>query len=144
VSGMTEVIQRARVAIREHGWVVQGVSDHGCQCCEQVGRAPRQTGRDPYLYTAGLTDAGLPELLLRLTGRNTNEWMDTGTRMLNRIGRHSLHGGLVAGQFIRIREGISVTIAEPPPFSRETIWPGLAYELYGKHRVRVVEVLPTW
>lgn len=141
------MVEKARIIIHEQGWVVQGVSDHGCLCCTAAGRTPRKTGMDPYLYTAGLTEVGLPELLLRLTGKNSPEWINTGIRMLNRIGRHSLHAEpeLGIGQLVQTGNGgITATITDPPVFSRDTVWPGLAYELYGHHRPRFVEVLPSW
>lgn len=138
------MLERARILINEHGWLVQGVSDHGCVSCEHTGKTPQQTGSDPYLYTVGLTAAGLPELLLRLTGKNSREWMNTGTRMLNQVARHGLHTDLSVGQLVQTGVGgVSAVIAEPLSLARDTIWPGLAYQLYG-HRVRVVEVLPNW
>ncbi len=143
--GLTTYDRSILARIRQHGWVVQGVSDHGCVCCDHAGQTPKQTGLDPYLYTAGLTLTGLPELLPRLTGKNSPDWMTTGTRLLNRVARHCLHAEPVPGQLVQTGiGGIMATIAEPPPFSRDTVWPGLAFELYGRRRVRYVEVLPSW
>lgn len=140
-----KMIERARNLIREHGWTVQGVSDHGCQCCADEGRAPRQTGKDPYLYTIGLTEAGLPELLLTLPGRNSQEWMNTGTQILNRIAHHSLHSEPKIGQTVATGRGrLAATLTEPVPFHRDEIWPGLTFELYGRYRVRFVQVVPNW
>lgn len=141
----TSMIRKARVLIREHGWLVQGVSDHGCQCCEDAGRTPLQTGRDPYLYTVGLTAAGLTELLLILTGKNSMEWVTTGTRLLNSVARHVLHTEPEIGQTIETGVAqVAVTFVVPEPFTHDGIWPDLAFELYGQNKPHFVQVVPTW
>lgn len=141
----TAMVKRARALIRENGWLVQGVSDHACQCCEDAGRIPLQTGRDPYLYTVGLTAAGLTELLLILTDKNSMQWVNTGTRLLNSVARHVLHTEPEIGHTVDTGfANITATFAVPEPFTRAGVWPGLAFELYGQNKPHFVQVVPTW
>jgi len=138
-------LTKARALIKEHGWVVEAVSDLGCECCQDAGHTPHKSGKDPYLYTVGLTAAGLPELLLTLPGKNSREWLTTGHRALNHLGQHSLHDELTIGQVIPVGIGaITATVQRPPRFNRDSIWPGLAFALYGWDRVRLIQVVPDW
>ncbi len=143
---MDTVLRNTIATIAAHGWAVQIVSDHGCGNDHDHDRPLFRSGRDPYLYTVGLTAAGLPELLLQLPDRNTVGWIQTGQRMLNGLAAHTLHEELTVGQHLPIRGGLTVTVAEPAPFSRDTgrLWPGMAYRLYGQAKVRVLEVVPSW
>lgn len=144
MSSLSAGDQKALAKIREHGWVIRGVSDLGC---DHTDHPHRHTGRDPYLYTAGLTEAGLPELLLRLAGKNSLDWMHAGTRVLNTVAAHTLHEELTVGQTLPTGIGsIEVTVKEPPLISNadDGIWPGLAYRLYGRRRVQVLEIEANW
>ncbi len=143
---MDSLLQDAVNAIVRHGWMVQVVSDLGCGGDHGGGNPPASSGSDPYLYTVGLTAAGLPELLLRLPGRNSSDWVRAGQRMLNGLAAHTLHEDLVVGQVLPVRGGLWVRVAEPPVFSREpgAVWPGMAFRLYGQRKVRVLELVPAW
>ncbi len=56
---MQDYFARVRQIVREHGWMVQGVLP---------GR-DEQPGFIPFYYTVGLTDAGLPELIMSWPGQ---------------------------------------------------------------------------
>lgn len=125
--------------------MVQAVSDMGC-ANHHAAPIPR-SGRDPYLYTVGLTVAGLPELLLlRLTDRNTQEWLRAAGRLLDTAAAHTMHAELKVGQRLPYRGGVTITVAEPPTFSIDDggFWPGMAYALYGRDRVQVLELMASW
>lgn len=139
----------ARAKIREHGWFVQAVSDLGCCTCDQEHISAGPSGEDPYLYTVGLTAAGLPELLLRLPCRNSMEWLRLGHQVLNLIAAHTLHKELTVGESIPIAIGhelASALIQEPPVFSTEDngVWLGYAFAIYGRDRVSCLEIVPDW
>jgi hypothetical protein len=137
---LTEV----RAVIREHGWMVQGVTNLGCECCP--GGVPAHTeDRDPYLYTVGLTDAGLPELVLNLPGRETHEWLRFGQRLLNAYAGHSLHEELEVGRTYPAGIANMTAVIGVPTINRDGgFWLGTAYELYGRRNVRALEVQPQW
>ncbi len=143
---------RALRIIQQQGWMIQAVTAAGCDHHDHRETAALFHRDDliPYLYTAGLTAAGLPELLLRLTEeRSGMDWIRVATRILNGLARHTLHTELTVGQTLSTGIGrIIVTVAEPPPFSNSVragdVWPGMAYRLYGRRRVRVLEIIPSW
>jgi Domain of unknown function (DUF4262) len=142
------MLARTRATVREHGWAVQGVSSLACETpgCTTI-HDPNREQSDPYLYTVGLTASGLPELLLRLADKNSIEWMKRGNDLLNTVAAHTMHQELVVGESLPAGDGVLVTVCPPPPFSRDgegNIWPGFAYEMYGRHNVRVLEVVPSW
>ncbi len=143
---MDSLLRTAVTTIARHGWMVQVVSDLGCGGDHGHQDPVRVSGSDPYLYTVGLTDAGLPELLLRLPGRSSVDWVRAGQRMLNGVAAHTLHEELAVGQCLPARGGLWIRVAEPPVFSREDggVWPGMAFRLYGRRKVRVLELVPTW
>lgn len=138
-------LQKMRSAVQKYGWVVQGVSDLACEC-DHDDAPIAHTGRDPYLYTIGLTAAGLPELLLQLTGRNSLEWIGFGTRILNVVAQHTLHRELAVGETLPLGlRNLNVTVQQPPLVDQaDGFWPGFAYALYGADKVRVLEVCPDW
>lgn len=80
-----------RVAMRESGWAVQYV----------------ERPRNPFAYTVGLHDCGLPELLI--TGVSAQR----ATRLLNEVAADMMGGRtLTPGQKIAVRSGPLVEIVE--------------------------------
>ncbi len=139
-------LAQARSMIHEHGWLVQGVTNTECACCPGGKPAHHAEDLDPYLYTAGLTEAGLPELVLRMPGRDSREWLRAGQRLLNACASHSLHEELVVGHSypIGIVRGRSATVGTPTIARDGGVWLGTAYALYGRGAVRALEILPEW
>jgi hypothetical protein len=117
-------LETAKAVIREHGWMVQGVFDADA----------------PFAYTVGLTEAGLPELILALPEQSTL-WFKFGQRMLNDFAKQSLTEELALGRAYPWTDEITVTVREAR-ISHDDLWPGFAYELYGRPRVRVLELWP--
>lgn len=111
-----ELLQQMRQVIREQGWAVKGVG--------------------PYIaYTVGMTDAGLPELVL------IGVPVEPAARVLNELARRSLDAELVPGRLYRVAEaarafGVREVPAEPA--RRLMVY---ATAVYGD-RWRVLEVLP--
>lgn len=56
---MQQFYAKVRAMVREHGWIVQGV----------MPTAADPPGTIPFAYTIGLTDAGLPELIISWPGQ---------------------------------------------------------------------------
>lgn len=117
-------LERAKAVIREHGWMVQGVFDADA----------------PFAHTVGLTEAGLPELILPLPEQGM-VWFRFAQRMLNDFARQSLTEELALDRVYPWLSEIAVTFQEAR-ISRDDLWPGFAYELYGRPRVRVLELWP--
>lgn len=136
-------VVRVRAGIAAHGWMVMAISDQGCECCS--GK-PVASGHDPFLYTAGLTAVGLPELVLVLAGRNSMKWIRSGHRLLNAVAGLA-SAGLAAGEPLvaggsYVTGGRTVDVAVGPPFG-DRVRPGVAVQLYGD-RVSWLEVSPRW
>lgn len=123
-----EYITDARRRILAYGWMIQGVAD-----------VNDSSGLNDQLYTVGLTDAGLPELVLCGIPRNTMA-QNAATAVLNHLARQSLAQELVAGR--RYPSGldddtpVEVVAKEPVQVL------GLALALYGRERVRCLVVEP--
>jgi hypothetical protein len=76
-----------------HGWAVQGVEAAGV--------------RPPYAYTLGLTDCGLPELLV------TGMPLGRAASLLNGVAEHAVHAEPpVPGERIPLRGGPTIEIVE--------------------------------
>src|SRR5215469_1887242 len=88
-----DYLAHLRDLIVRHGWIVQGV--------ERDGPHP------PWSYTAGLTEAGLPELVI--TGmRNA-----PAARLLNRVAAHIVHAEPpLHGDRIALEDGPVIEIVE--------------------------------
>jgi hypothetical protein len=137
-------------AIRSHGWAIQGVGFGTCDHHPGHGSGPthvHDTGDNAYQYTVGLTEAGLPELLLRMPGRGSPDWAKAGCRILNAVAAHTLHQELTVGEVLEVATvgGRSITVAEAPPPSRDHggIWPGAVQRIYGR-LPRMLEILVDW
>ncbi len=139
---------RVQAMIETHGWMVMAVSDLGCDNHAAHPGGPVCSGDDPYLYTVGLTQAGRPELVLRLPGRNSMEWLKAGHRILNQVAAYSRDRELAVGDVLPV--GVvswrRLTVAPGPPLSREPggVWPGYAVQRYGRARIRLLEIVPDW
>lgn len=89
------VLRKALAAtIAKHGWAVTGVSEDGA--CGAPGCTSKHTVNDPFLYTVGLTAAGLPELLLEHVPYRT------AATVLNDLARQSTAAELLPGQVYRV------------------------------------------
>lgn len=121
------VFQRTREKIKQHGWIVQGVFDNETF--------------NPFLYTVGLTEAGLPELMLSMPGRQSEEWFRFGQRLLNKFGQQSTSKELEIGKSYPCGFGSLIIDVVEPVISNDGLWPGTAYEFYG-HDTRLLELKP--
>lgn len=123
-------------AIRERGWMVQGVFDPTAE-------------RPPYMYTVGLTEAGLPELAFDdipvEPGEEQYVFAALGTRALNVLAKQSLAEALEVDRVYSVDLGdlgaaaVRVVVAPVEP-TEAGIWPGLAFARYGRGRVRLLLV----
>jgi hypothetical protein len=113
----TDYLNHMSDLIAQYGWAVQGVS--------------RDRLHPPWAYTAGLTERGLPELVV--TGMPVTE----ATCLLNEIASHALHAGLpLPGEQIPLDGGPLIeiiTVAEPAAHLN------LAVSLYGP-QIRALQV----
>ncbi len=86
-------IEHMRDLMIRHGWAVQGVE--------------ADRSRPPYAYTLGLTDCGLPELVV--TGMSLNR----AAELLNGVAEHAVHTGPpVPGERIPLRRGPAIEVVE--------------------------------
>ena len=104
--------------IAKHGWMIQGVF-------------PREGDIDvPFAYTVGLTEAGLPELVIAGLG-----WPDAGHILNDAARRHTadeiLPGATVDGVASVPFRAVAAPLAEV----------NMARNLYGADRVRAVQLV---
>lgn len=116
----TAILAQARQKIAEHGWTVIAVEPCG-----------NDTGPS-FAYTAGLTAAGLPEIVIgglppELTYGICNDAARLSTKTELTPG-----ATIPAGQIARVE--LKVIAAPAAPIS-------LAERLYGKHRVRAIQLV---
>lgn len=127
---------RYREIIRRHGWAVTGVAEDGR--CDTPGCTNHAGGgrHEPMLYTVGLTAMGRPELLVRrlVAAR--------AATLLNAVARQSVEGrvALVAGLTYQAA-GLTVAAVRLPARDVNDLCK-VARHLYGRHRVRVLELHP--
>lgn len=134
MSDTAQTLRILRQKIRDHGWVITGVGESSDQCstpgCQH--RHGPVVAQDPCLYTAGLTVAGLPELLLQ----------DVPTAaaypILQALAKWSLTVALVPGEPVRI-EHHGVFIVEAVPAAEGRRLCKIARRLYGDG-IRVLRV----
>jgi hypothetical protein len=96
--------------VAQYGWAVQGVSRDGLQ--------------PPWAYTVGLTEAGLPELVV--SGMPVRRAQD----LLNDVASHVVHSGvaLTPGQQVPLVGGPTIEIVE---LSESTARLVTAVDIYG-------------
>jgi Domain of unknown function (DUF4262) len=96
--------------VAQYGWAVQGVSRDGLH--------------PPWAYTVGLTEAGLPELVV--SGMPVRRAQD----LLNEVASHVVHSdvALTPGQQIPLVGGPTIEIVE---LSETTARLGTAVDIYG-------------
>lgn len=112
-----------RTIIAEHGWAVQGV--HATET------AP------PFSYTVGLTDAGLPELII--IGLPTN----VAGIVLNRLAKESLTEELETGRKYDLPNGdqtLPYLIGTVSSVNRRE-YLKVAASLYDRHRIKALQVI---
>jgi hypothetical protein len=111
-----------RELIAEHGWALQGV--------EHTATEP------PFNYTVGLTEAGLPELIL--VGLS----LQIGGLILNKLAKQSLTEALEVGRRYDLANGDQILTCLIGPVSRanrRAYLRAAAYH-YGQHRVSALQV----
>jgi hypothetical protein len=114
---------RLRQIIAEHGWAVQTI--HGDQ------------DDPPFSYTVGLTEAGLPELVIIGLPENV-----AGT-ILNMLAKRSLETDLEVGQRYELPNGdqnLEYLIGPVSSPSRRS-YLKMAAVLYDRHRVKALQVI---
>lgn len=119
-------IADARRRIAAHGWMIQGV--HNLE---------DETG--DWMFTVGLTEAGLPELVLSGIPRHVVA-QGIAETVINHLARLSLSEELESGRLYGagLDDGTEVTVVE-----RELEKPlGLALAMYGRERVRYLVIEP--
>lgn len=125
--GMTAPMREFAAALRQKiahdGWVVLVVFD--------------PDGGPYFLYTNGLTVAGLPELMMLGVPRNAVEAMHV---VLDTLARQSLAADLVSGAVYDCGLGLRAKITAGP--IDEDHIPGWTFNLYGRDAVRVLYVTP--
>lgn len=131
------MLAQYRASIARSGWVVTGVAEDNR--CDTPGCTSPHGPQDPFLYTVGLTDAGLPELLVRhLDARRS-------ALLLNALARRSVGEALtLGGRYTEV--GLTVTALHVPAAEARSVCK-VARALYGDARLRVLEMVPaggTW
>ncbi len=126
-----QLLAQFRQTIAREGWVVTGVAeDNRCsdpRCTTSHGLNP-----NPFLYTAGLTDAGLPELLLEGVAAND------AARVLNALAKLATGAELTPGTPYEVRGQVATVEPVNQPEGRRIC--KVAAALYGGHKVRVLRV----
>jgi len=126
------MLARYRENIARFGWVVTGVAEDGR--CDTPGCTSAHGPHDPFLYTVGLTDAGLPELLVR----HLNARQSAG--LLNALARQSAGEALTLGGRYEAA-GLAVTALHLPSAQARQLCK-VARAMYGDARLKVVELVP--
>lgn len=129
-----QTLRMMREKIRNHGWVITGVGESSNQCstpgCQH--RHGPIVAQDPCLYTAGLTMAGQPELLL--------QHVPTAAAypILQALAKWSLNAKLVPGEPVRIEHHGVFTVERVPPVEGRRLCK-IARRLYGDG-IRVLRI----
>lgn len=126
-------IADARRRIAAHGWMIQGVAD-----------IHDDTGAEDIMFTVGLTEAGLPELVWHAIPRGGPAARLAQT-VLNDLARLSTGEELVCGRVytVGLDDETRLTVVGLTVVERELAKPlGLAYAMYGRERVRYLVIEP--
>lgn len=132
------LLRRIRKLIEQHGWAVTGYDGERCDNPACSG-GPHPGLIEPVLYTAGLTAAGLPELVIKGASAHI------ATHMLNGLAKVSLGTELVPGVAYPAPEplaGAPVMVEVMSAADTATVCK-IANALYGRGRVRALEVVET-
>lgn len=123
-----------RAKIREQGWIVTGVGDRSDQCsipgCSHGGHPA--VALDPCMYTAGLTVAGLPELLMQHVPAAA------AYPILQALARWSMSVELIPGESVRVAK-LGVVTVEAVPAAEGRRLCVISRQLYGDG-IRVLRV----
>lgn len=128
VPTQAQSVTDAKLRIAAHGWMIQGVED-----------AHDASGADDYIFTVGLTQAGLPELVWEGIPRNP-VGKSAAVAIINSLARRSLDLELRAGGVYPsgLGDDTRVTVVDKQlgrPLK-------LADSVYGAERVRYLVIEP--
>lgn len=131
-----DTLARMRAGIRTHGWVITGVGENNQCSVPDCSHRHDTRHQEPSLYTAGLTERGLPELLIERVP------VAAAGEILNGLAVRSVTEPLVPGTLYRLGAAGSFSVS-PVPDREARATCKIARVLYGT-RLRVLRVDPDW
>lgn len=112
-----DYLDLVRAQIKEHGWIILGVF-------------PVDKDDLGFAYTVGLTEAGLPELVL------SGAWNEQAQQLLNIAGEQHCRTEIKAGDTVEDIANVPFRAIDAPLAEVNT-----ARRLYGESRVRAVQLV---